>query len=263
MKPSARVVQSLWYILPLFVLAGLLWPIGYATWISFTPSELLVPPKAEWSLRWYRSFFSQSLWVDALRQSLLVGVLACLISMVLGGTAAMAVARSRFRGRSWLRLGVLLPLFMPAVILGMTLLPAMHTLHLWGSTLSLALAHSLWGMPLVFLTVSDALQDADPLLESAARGLGATRWQTLRWVILPIISPALAVGGIMAFIVSLNELVMALFLCTPAIETLPKVIWPNLRYTLSPLVAAASGVSMLMTMLLLGCALWLRNAARR
>ncbi len=249
---KAKVGHRLLQAFCVLVLLALLWPIVYALWISFTPGELLQPPKGEWSLRWYRAFFAQSLWTDGLQHSLSIGLLAVGISVVCGVSAGVAVVRHRFRGRRLFQSAVLLPLFIPALVLGMALLPMMRTLGLWGAQLSIAAAHSLWGLPLVFLAVRNALEDADTSLELAARGLGASAAQTFRFVTLPIIAPAVGVGAVMAFIVSLNELVMALFLCTPATETLPKVIWPNLRYTLSPLVAAASGIVVLATVLLLG-----------
>ncbi len=248
--------QASWLMgsVALAVLAALLWPIVYALWISFTPQELLTPPTTSWSLRWYEAFFSQSQWTSGLQSSLIVGALACALSIVCGGSAALAVARHRFGGGRWLEAAVLLPLFVPALVIGMALLPIMRSVGLWGTYLSVAAAHSLWGLPLVFLAVRGAVEDADPNLESAAAGLGANGRQTFLFVTLPVIAPAVAVGALMAFVVSLNELMMAIFLCTPGIETLPKIIWPNLRYTLSPVIAAASGISMLVTLLVLGVA---------
>ena len=246
------------------VLAALLWPLVYAFWMSFTPLELLEPPRAVWSLRWYREFFADRRWMDALTNSLIVGVEAIALSVLTGTGAAVAVARYRFRGRALLQNAVLLPLFIPAVVLGVALLPTMHALDAWGTLFSVAAAHSLYGLPLVFLAVRGALEDADAHLEMAARGLGASPAQSFRLVTLPIILPAVGVGAVMTFVVSLNELVIALFLCVSTTETLPKVIWPNLRYTLSPLVAAASSVTVLMTLLLVAVAtfLWRRISSR-
>ena len=157
---------------------------------------------------------------------------------------------------------MLLPLFLPAVVLGMALLPFVRLIGLWGTRASLAAAHSLWSLPVVYLVVRAALEDLDPDLERAARGLGAGPVQTLLSITLPVIAPALLTGAMMAFVLSLNEFIMALFLSTPAIETLPKVIWPSLRYTLTPLVAAASGVTLLLTLLGLGVATQLRHLDR-
>lgn len=247
-----RRLTSLPLALPsLLVLAALLWPVIYALWISFTPHEILQPPGAEWSLRWYHDFFAQPRWMDGLRNSLITAALATGISLLCGTSVAVAVTRYHFRGRRLLQGAAMLPLFIPAIVLGMALLPMMRTLGLWGTHFSVAAAHSLWGLPLVLLAVRGALEETDINTELAARGLGANAAQTFRLVTLPMIAPAVGVGAVMAFVISLNELVMALFLCTSTIDTLPKVIWPNLRYTLSPLVAAASAVTVLVTFFLL------------
>ncbi len=191
--------------------------------------------------------------------SLLVACLSAAGSVVAGTGLAFAVARHRFRGRRLLAGAALLPLFTPALALGMGLLPFMHLIGLWGSPLCLALAHSLNGLPVVFLIVRSALDETGPDLESAARGLGAGPWRVFWRVTLPLIRPAVLAGALVSFILSLNEFTLALFLCTPECETLPRIIWPNLRYSLSPLVAVASCVTMIATLLGLGLLTALRR----
>jgi putative spermidine/putrescine transport system permease protein len=239
------------------MLLALLWPLGYAAWVSFTPGELLTPPRDDWSLRWYALFFDSPQWTRGLWNSLQIAGLSVAGSLLGGVGLAMAVTRYHFRGRRLLGAAVLLPMFVPAVVLGMGLLPWVRWLGLWGTRLSLASAHALWSLPVVFLVVRAALEEVDADLESAARGLGASPFTTFRRVTMPVIAPSLLVGALMAFVLSLNEFTIALFLATPEIETLPKVIWPNLRYTLTPLVAAASVLTLLLTLLGLGCAAWL------
>jgi putative spermidine/putrescine transport system permease protein len=138
----------------------------------------------------------------------------------------------------------------------------MYFLGLSRSPLCLALAHSLNGLPVVFLFVRAALDETSPDLESAARGLGAGPWHTFWRVTLPLIRPAVLAGALVSFILSLNEFTLALFLCTPETETLPRIIWPNLRYSLSPLVAVASCVTMAVTLLGLGLLLALARSGR-
>lgn len=250
------------YLLGFATLLVLLLPLIDVIWISFTPGELLQPPTGQWSLRWYFLFFTSPQWTQGLVNSFWVAGMTVVGSLISGGGVALAVTRYHFRGGELLASAVLYPLFVPAVVLAMALLPLMHWLGLWGTRLSLAAAHSLWSMPVVFLVVRAALAELDPDLERAARGLGASPATTLRRITLPVIAPALIVGAVMAFIISLNEFVMALFLSTPAIETLPKVIWPNLRYTLTPLVAAASSITMLVTVLGLAVVLGLLRSKR-
>ncbi|QJW94945.1 ABC transporter permease [Frigoriglobus tundricola] len=249
MKRRRSLSRLLGNVLGLGTLLLLLWPLAYAVWISFTPSELLEPPRGELSLRWYRRFFESPQWTAGLWNSLKVAGLAVAGSLVGGTGLAVAVARYHFRGRRLLSGAVLLPLFVPTVVLGMGLLPWVRVLGLWGSLWSLAAGHGLWSLPVVFLVVRSALEELDPSLEAAARGLGASPLLTFRRVTLPLIMPAVLSGAAMGFVLSLNEFMIALFLATPDTETLPKVIWPNLRYTLTPLVAAASCVTMLLTLL--------------
>jgi len=168
---------------------------------------------------------------------------------VAGVGLALVVARRRFPGRAVLARAALLPMFAPALALGMGLLPLIYFLGLWGSSLSLVLAHALNGTPVVFLLARAALEETGLDLEAAARGLGATPWAAFWRVTLPLIRPAVLAGAVVSFILSLNEFALALFLCTPDDETLPRVIWPSLRYSLSPLVAVASCVTMVVTLL--------------
>jgi ABC-type spermidine/putrescine transport system permease subunit II len=245
------------------LLAALLAPPGYAVWVSFSPGELLEPPTGQWSLRWYREFANSPRWADALQNSLTVAALAALVATVAGTCAAVAVRRGPTVG------AVLLPLFVPGVVLGMGLLPTAHALGVWGTTLSLALAHGLVGLPVVYLVVRAALAEAGPDLEAAARGLGAGPVRAFLRVTLPAVRPAVLAGAALSFLLSLNEFTLALFLATPDTETLPVVVWPNLRYGLSPLVAVASCVSMAAGLLGLGLAFgsgraadWVRRLVR-
>jgi len=249
--------RFIWDVSGLGLVLALLWPLGYASWVSFTPGELLTPPRDDWSLRWYRQFCESRQWQRGLWNSFQVAGWSALGSLLGGVGLAVAVTRYHFRGQRLLSVAVLLPLFVPAVVLGMGLLPCVRLLGIWGTHLSLAAAHSLSSLPVVFLVVRAALTEVDPDLEQAARGLGAGPLTAFRRVTLPLILPALLVGALLAFILSLNEFTLALFLTTPETETLPKIIWPNLRYTLTPLVAAASVITLFLTALGLAVAAWL------
>jgi len=234
------------------LLVVILWPLVYVFWMSFTTSEFLSPPVQDWSLKWYQRFFASPQWIMGFKNSLIVACMTVIGALFTGGTAALAVTRFHFRGRKLLSGAVLLPLFVPTVVLGMALLPFVHKLGIWGTHFSLAAAHTLWSMPVVFMVLRSALEELNPDLEAAARGLGANAWMTFRRITLPLIMPAVWVGTTVAIILSFNEVVMALFLSTPAIKTLPTVIWPNLRDTLTPLVAAASSITLLLTVAAMG-----------
>jgi ABC-type spermidine/putrescine transport system permease subunit II len=125
----------------------------------------------------------------------------------------------------------------------MGLLPLLYATGLWGNPVGLILAHGLVGLPFVFLIVQTHLAQTGAELEAAARGLGASPWQATMRVTLPLLSPALLAGAAAAFALSLNEALLTVFLTTPSNETLPAVIWPQLRFAASPLVAVASCLS--------------------
>ena len=169
------------------------------------------------------------------------------------------MARYHFRGQQLLSAAVLLPLGVPPLVLGMGLLPVMHAFRLWGTYAAIVIGHVLISLPVVFLILRSHLRQTSPELEQAARGLGASAWQTFFRITLPLLRPALAAGGIIAFVLSLNEALLSLFLASPEVETLPRMIWPNLRFTLSPLVAVASAISTAATLLGLALLLLLRR----
>ncbi|HJZ56345.1 MAG TPA: ABC transporter permease [Gemmataceae bacterium] len=249
-------------VLAALVLLAMLAPFAYAVWMSFAPGVLLEPPTDRWSLRWYREFLGSAKWTAALQTTAEVAALSVVGSLVGGLGVAVAVTRYHFRGRSALSGAVLLPMFVPAVVLGMGLLPLVRGVGLQGMAVAIAAAHSLASLPVVFLLLRSALSQVDPELERAARGLGAGPVTAFRRVTLPLVSPAIAAGAVIACILSVNEFTLALFLGTP--RTLPAALWPESRYQETPLIAAASCLSVLVTLLGMGLAarLWRISLSR-
>jgi len=234
------------FLLMLFgwsVVLAVLSPLLFAAWVSFSPDSFLTPPGGEWSLRWYSAFAHDRRWSAALVRSLVVGAASAGVALAAGVPLAYAVARVRFWGRWVLGGAALLPACVPAAVLGMGLLPLLYAVGLWGSLTGLILVHGLVGLPVVYLIARTHFDQADADLEAAARGLGASGWQAFQRVTLPLMRPALLAGAASAFAVSLNESMLTVFLATPRTETLPAVVWPELRYSPSPLVAVASCVS--------------------
>ncbi|MGL4551631.1 MAG: ABC transporter permease [Gemmataceae bacterium] len=211
----------------------LLTPLLWAAWVSFTPGEIGRPPLASWSLRWHARFLTDPDWLAALGNSVAVGLGAAAVATLAGVPAALARP-------AWLDRVILLPLAVPPVVLGVGLLPTMHLLGLARTHLALVLAHGLLGMPLVYLATRAALRAMPAGVEDAARGLGASPWQAFARVTLPLIAPGVLGGAALAFVLSFNEFFVALFVGGPEADTLPRRVWPALRYSVSPLVAAAS-----------------------
>jgi ABC-type spermidine/putrescine transport system permease subunit II len=230
--------------------------------VSFTPSQYLELPREQWTLSWYREFWANPVWTQALANSLLIGALAALFSVATGLATAVALVRGGFRWRSLWEAGLLLPLVLPTVALGVGMMVLIRETPLWGNAAGLALAHAVLGTPVAYLVLRASIEKLDPNLEAAAHGLGANRRQVFRHVTLPLIAPGVLAATLFSLVISLNEVMLTLFLSTRYTETLPRVIWPNLRFAITPLVAAASCVLLALTLpavLLAGW--WLRPRA--
>ncbi|HXI17298.1 MAG TPA: ABC transporter permease subunit [Chloroflexota bacterium] len=239
------------------VIAFLVGPLVFSVLVSLNPQQTVGLPAGAWSFRWYRALLSDPLWLAGLGHSLVTAGIAAAIALPTGTLAAIALDRlpSHLRRHGTVvTLLLIAPLFVPGVVLGLQSLALFQRLGIWGKPYSLGLAHAMWTMPLAFLAVRAALTTIDRKLEEAAEGLGAHPVAAFCLVTLPRLWPALAAAAFLCAIMSLNELPMALFLATPAGRTLPTLIWPQLRYNLTPLVAAASGVLLALTVggLLLG-----------
>lgn len=240
----------------------LLIPLVTSLLVSLTPSEFIALPTDRISLRWYEQFFGDFRWMSALMNTFTVAGLTMVISFPVGLLAALAFTRYHLRWRAVANTTIMLPLFVPAVILGIGSLTFHRTIGIWGTSLSLAVAHSLWAVPLVFVVLKSTLGGVDRSVEEAAAGLGANPLRVFWEVTLPLVAPGVFVGLLFAFIISVNEFIMSLFLSTPRTRTLPVAIWPQIRYLLTPIVAAASSVIIVITLVILGVAAKLMNVRR-
>jgi putative spermidine/putrescine transport system permease protein len=201
--------------------------------------------------------------VQALGNSLVIAALTAVLSVITAMATAVALVRSHFRHHfrwkgAW-EGALLLPVVLPGVALAMGMLAVVRATPLWGTQLSLALAHSVLAMPVAYMVLRASLEQVDPNLEAAARGLGAGPWQVFQFVTLPLIVPAVLAATLFALVISLNEITLSLFLATRYTETLPRVIWPNLRFSITPLTAAASVILLALTLpALIAAGWWLR-----
>ena len=244
------------HIFGFLVLAFLALPMIFSVLVSFSPNIFIGLPtiKTGLSLRWYSEFLSNPRWIMGLRNSITVGLMTTVISFLVGLSTAIAFNRYKFRNKATLNALVMTPVFIPAVVIGMSSLSFHHQIGLWGTTLSIAIAHSLWAIPLVIMVLQPTLASLDKSMEEAALGMGASPLRVFFQVTLPLIMPGVLVSIMFAFIISVNEFVMALFLAVPTTQTLPTIIWPNLRYSLTPVVAAASSVLLYLSVIVLGLA---------
>jgi putative spermidine/putrescine transport system permease protein len=235
-----------WVIL-LFILA----PIVIVIIVSFTSREMISFPPQGFSLRWYKAFFTEPPWMDTFKNSVIIAVYSTLISTFIGTLASLAL-RGKTAGHPRVNAMILLPMMIPGVILGISILMYAGKIGLYGTFLPVIFAHSLWGTPYVYLIVSSVLQGIDPSLEDAARNLGAGPVKTFFLVTAPLIKTGIFAGALFAFISSFGEFIMALFLTTGRMTTLPVQIFTSLKYDISPVVAAVSVFFIVLTILIIG-----------
>jgi ABC-type spermidine/putrescine transport system permease subunit II len=237
------------HLFGLTVVAYLLVPLVLAFLVSLYPGRSIGLPTMTTGItaQWYLEFFRDERWMLGLRNSLIVGVMSTGIALVCGLTLALATTRHRLRGEVAIVTLLMLPIFVPAVIIGMQSLSFAYQIGIWGTHLSIGIAHALWATPLVYMMLASGLRRIGVELEEAAASLGASPWAAFRTVVWPLLLPSLMGAAVIGYIISLNEFIMALFLGTPATETLPKMIWPQIRHSVSPVVAAASSVLLVVT----------------
>ncbi|WP_421703428.1 ABC transporter permease subunit [Aliiroseovarius sp.] len=203
----------------------------------------LVTVWAGFSTKWYGELFRNEAFLDAALNTLKVAVLSSTFATVLGTMAAYTMVRGgRFAGRTLFSGMIYAPLVMPEVITGLSLLLLFIAIGLDRSITTIVLAHTTFSMCYVSVVVSSRLVTFDRSLEEAALDLGATPFHAFRLVTLPIIAPAVISGWLLAFTLSLDDLVIASFTAGPSATTLPIKIFSAVRLGVSPEINALSTI---------------------
>ena len=222
------------------IFVGMLLPLVIVIATSFSASGNLQFPPEGFSLRWYGAFFADIDWLRAFDNSFIVGIGTTVLATFMGITAAFGLEARKGRLGELLTPVVILPLLVPPVILGVTLLVYFSALGLRSSYLGIVLAHSLWATPLVFFVMQSVFKRFDWQLRDAGMDLGANPIRVFVHVVLPNVKNGILVSALLAFIISLQEFVMALFLSNFQTQTIPVLAWSSLRQSLTPTVSVVS-----------------------
>lgn len=228
----------------LFIIA----PLVVVVISSFTNSEYLVFPPEGFSWKWYQDVLTNGRYVEPFWNSIELAVVTTLLSLIIGTLLAMVFTRYKFRGKGALQSLFLAPLVVPMLLLGIGLLMFYSKLGINATFLRLVLAHVVLTVPYVIRTMSSVFANLNRSVEEAASTLGATPWQTFYLVTLPMVQPALAASAFFSFILSFDELVLALFLTSPDFNTLPMLIYSDIQFNMTPAIAAISSIIILGTM---------------
>lgn len=227
--------------------AFLLLPLLVVIPISFTPERYLSLPTDSVSLRHYGSLVTDGRWSKSIVDSLLVGVGAMVLATVMGTAFAVGAWRLGVPLARRLRLLLLAPIIVPPIVHAIAFYRAWAALGLLDTYLGLVLVHAMKGLPFVVLTVAGTLANLDPRLEQAARSLGANARQAMSWVVFPQIRAGIVAGAAFAFITSWDETIVALFITSRAVTTLPRRIWEGLADNIDPAIAALGTVMIVLT----------------
>jgi spermidine/putrescine transport system permease protein len=244
------------------VLVFLYLPIVLLIAYSFNNSPSNLDLSAHWygfTLRWYQRMAADRLLMSAVQNSLLIGAAVTALSVVLGTAAAWLLYRYRFPGARGIGTLIVLPMIVPEIIMGVSLMLLFRAIGMQRGYLTVIIAHVTFCFPFVMAAVQARLAGMDPALEEAAMDLGATPTRAFVRVIVPYLMPGMIAGALLAFTLSIDEFMVTYFTCDADSVTLPVRIYTAVRAGLNPTLNAVSTLFVVATaVLVLGA-----DAARR
>ena len=208
--------------------------------LAFTSSAFLTYPMPAFSTRWFEELVVNSVWSRAIINSLIIAFATTVLAIVLGTLAALGLRSQDLGMKSQIRTLFLLPMVVPAVVLGVGMQALFVRLGFNSTYWSVIVAHTVVAMPFVVISVTGALTGIDRRVERAAESLGAPPWKVFSLVTLPLAMPGVLSGGALAFATSLDEVVLTLFVAGPNQRTLARQMFSTLRENISPAIAAAA-----------------------
>jgi putative spermidine/putrescine transport system permease protein len=210
------------------VLAFLYLPIATIALYAFNAERIQVWPIRQFSTQWFGSAWDNPSVREALGLSLQVGLASAAIAVILGSLAAFAIQRFQFFGREVFSLSLVLPIALPGIVTGLALNATVRTAGISFSTATIVVGHATFCIVVVYNNVVARLRRSSRNIEEASMDLGADTWQTFRYITLPTIRTAVLAGGLLAFALSFDEIVVTTFTAGTQ-ETIPIWIFNHLR----------------------------------
>lgn len=262
-SPHAGLVRALLGGWAGLVYLFLFMPVALLVAFSFNANKYGTFPFTGWTGTWYGQVFHDYQIKDALTTTIKVALEVTAVSTVVGTAAAFPLVRSRLPFRNGIRIGMTLPIMIPGLLIGVSLLVLFTSVLDWRlSPQTAVIGQTVYTTPFVILLVAARLQGFDPALERAAGDLGANTYRRLRHVVLPLIMPAVFAGALFAFTLSLDEFIITLFLIG-ANNTLPIYIYTQVKFGVTPEVNALASLLLAASLLLIATAFVLPALIRR
>ncbi len=230
-----------------FTLLFLFLPLIVVVVYSFNSGRSMV--WQDFSLEWYRQLFtsSRALW-RAFKNSIIIALTSSGASTVLGSAAAIGIKWYRFRARGYITTVTYLPMVLPDVITGISMLIFFSSIKLPLGMFTIFIAHATFNLPFVFLLVSSRLDEFDYSTIEAAKDLGANEKECMFRVVIPSVFPGILSGFLMSFTMSIEDFVITFFVSGPGSATLPLYVYSSIRYGVSPVINAMSFLLILASM---------------
>lgn len=238
MRDKSSLIFKIYIIL---VLVFLFMPIFIIILFSFNDANNLSFPMNGLSLRWYIELINNRQFINSLRNSVLVAFFTSLISVALGTLASFALNKYKFKLKNVLSMFYIVPMTLPGLILGISLLTFLTFLRLRLSLITVSIGHIVFCTTFVLLIMNSRLEKLDFTIEEAAMDLGANPFQVFMKVTLPLIKSSLIGSMLIAFALSFDEFVVTFFIIG-AKNTLPLLIWGMMRLGVSPVINAISAI---------------------
>ena len=268
-KARASISRKVLWVVASAVIFYLAVPSFFVIPVSFSENNFIQWPPKGFTTQWYDAFLSSPLWFGAMIRSFVVGIISACLAMAIGVPAAFVLARQNMVMKGAVFAMVLAPMIIPHIIIAIALfyfyaqIQQFLPFNLIGETLGLVLGHAVISVPFVVVTIVAVLKNYDQRLDQAAMSLGATKWKTLRHVTFPLITPGLIAAFLFAFVISLDELTIALFISGGQAPTLPKQMWVDAILKVSPTVTAVSTVVLVVVTALILVAEYARRVSER
>ena len=225
-------------------------PIILTVVYSFNKSKLTSVWEG-FSLDWYKMLFNDGDIKKALLNSIILAVLTCMLSLVIGVSAALAMRGKKLIFDDFISSFASLPIMIPEIILGMVFMAIFSYMNLPFGFVTMTIAHSSFCVPYIFLIVRARLMGMDLSLEEAARDLGASEFETFRDVTLPYILPGIASGLLLSFAMSFDDVVISIFTTGPSVNTLAIKIYTKMKTGITPEINALATVILVITVLVI------------
>jgi putative spermidine/putrescine transport system permease protein len=278
-----RVICALIFVFliaPILIIMPL--SFNHEPYFTFTPEMLRLDPAA-YSMRWYDNLltfgmtapdavrdgswwsdvWTNSKWVQAAKNSIIVGFFSTIVATVLGTIAAMGLSRPEMPFRKLIMAILISPMIVPIIITATGLFFFYSDIGLSGTYFGLVMAHATLGIPFVIITVTATMMGFDRSLIRAAQNMGAGPVTTFFKVQLPLITPGVVSGALFAFVTSFDEVVVVLFVGSHEQQTIPRQMWNGIREQISPSILAVATILVIFSICLLTVVELLRRRSER